>query len=168
MLKRFLTLKSASVLRNEQGDTIVEVLISIAIVTLVLVAAYQTSIRSSAAVQSNQERIQAQHLVEAQIESLRAKGSLTGSSTCFGVQFGTPQYGLPTSAANCVTSAVNGSGATYTVVITRPGVSFGAQASTTCGKISSTADTICAYWTGISDKTNNASNVTMYYLEPTS
>jgi prepilin-type N-terminal cleavage/methylation domain-containing protein len=139
--------------RIERGDTIVEVLIAIAIVSLVLVTAYTISNKNVEAVQANQERIQAQHLVEGQIESLKAQTGITAPNTCFDV------LGSAASGTSCTQTAA-GSGASYTISTTAPGVAPPTQCAST---ISSVAYIICTYWTSLGGSSNNDSNVTMYY-----
>jgi type II secretory pathway pseudopilin PulG len=65
------------------GDTIVEVLISIAIIGVVLGGAYVTINRDSDSFIDTSERAQAVKLVESQIEALRADPSYSQSSGCF-------------------------------------------------------------------------------------
>lgn len=69
--------------RRQAGDTIVEVLIAIAIVTLVLTGAYALSNHNVRAIQDNQEHNQAIQLVQDEIELLKNKGSLPAGSDCF-------------------------------------------------------------------------------------
>lgn len=57
---------------NQRGDTIVEVLISIAVVSLILGGAYVTTNKSLKAERGAQERTDATKLVESQIESLKS------------------------------------------------------------------------------------------------
>lgn len=128
---------------NRRGDTIVEVLIAIAIVSLVLTAAYVISNKNTIAIQSNQERIQAQHLVEAQIEALRAQGKLNTSGDCFSTA-GAEVSG----AAACAGFTQAGSGATYSASITGP---------------VSNAYQVVVKWSSLNGQTANDSNVTMYY-----
>lgn len=94
---------------SERGDTIIEVLIAVSIISLVLVSGYATTNRSTQAMQNNQERIQAQHLAETQLEMLHANGGVT-VGWCFS------STGAETSTCNAFTQA--GSGAIYTVKIT--------------------------------------------------
>lgn len=65
---------------NQVGDTIVEVLIAIVIITSVLVAAYQTTSRNTNLTQDTQEHSQALKLAESQLEYLR---QYTGSGSSF-------------------------------------------------------------------------------------
>jgi Tfp pilus assembly protein PilV len=67
---------------SQAGDTIVEVLISIAVISLVLVGAYTSTDHNIANTQDAQERTQAVKLVETQLEYLRTAGSATDNS-CF-------------------------------------------------------------------------------------
>jgi len=128
---------------TERGDTIVEVLIAIGIISLILVSAYAITAKNTAALQRNQERTEAQHLVEGQIEALRAQNGLTASGDCFN---GTTEVSI------CNNFTRSGSGATYTVTVTGP-----------LGHPATGVYTIKAVWTSLNSKTNNDSNVTMYY-----
>ncbi len=56
---------------NQRGDTIVEVLISIAIISLILGGAYVTTNNSLHAERGSQERTNATKLVESQIEAMK-------------------------------------------------------------------------------------------------
>lgn len=58
--------------RPQAGDTIVEVLIAIAVVSMVLVGAFVVSNNSTKTVQDNQEHTQAQQQLQAQVEALRS------------------------------------------------------------------------------------------------
>jgi len=57
---------------GQRGDTIVEVLICIAIISLILSGAYVTAHRSSIGVRNSQEHAEALKLVESQLEQVRA------------------------------------------------------------------------------------------------
>lgn len=63
---------------NERGDTIVEVLIAIAVVSMVLGGAYVTTNRSLQASRSAQEQGVAIKLVEGQLEGLKALADQPG------------------------------------------------------------------------------------------
>jgi prepilin-type N-terminal cleavage/methylation domain-containing protein len=105
----------------QRGDTIVEVLVSLAIISLVLAGAYATSSRNTSLIQSSQEREQAQRLVEAQIENIRAhNGVTTTSPVCFaaGVQ-------KPATDPLCSSQSATFSGASYAVSIVGPANSNG-------------------------------------------
>lgn len=127
---------------SQKGDTIIEVLITIAIISTVLVGAFIATNKNIATIQNTQEHSQAQKLVESQIESLRNAGKLTSSGDCF------DNSGAETTPANCNVSGIAGSGATYVLKLTGP-----------AGNIY----TISAIWTSLGAQTNNDSNVTMYY-----
>lgn len=62
------------------GDTIVEVLISIAIVSVVLTGAFVAARRSLATTQRSQERGEATKLVEEQLERLKSAALKTGAN----------------------------------------------------------------------------------------
>lgn len=67
---------------GQAGDTIVEVLVAIAVVAFMLTSAYVLSLRSTQSTQDAQERSQALKLVETQLEFLRNAGTITGGN-CF-------------------------------------------------------------------------------------
>jgi prepilin-type N-terminal cleavage/methylation domain-containing protein len=134
-------------IRNDQrGDTIIEVLIAIAIVSLVLTSAYVITSKNTLAIQNSQERSQAQHLVEAQIEALRAKGSLDNSSDCF---VGNVEHQPTESGSPCDSIKATGSGATYKLAVTYDA--------------SSGVYTVSATWGSLGGSSDTDSNVTMYY-----
>lgn len=132
---------------SQRGDTIVEVLIAIAIVSLVLTTAYVITNKNTRAIQANQERVQAQHLVESQIELLRTK-TLSAPSTCFDAS------GQPGSGSACTRSGIAGSGASYTLSVAGPDPITAVY-------------TVKATWaslTGVRQVSNtDDSSVTMYY-----
>lgn len=63
---------------GQRGDTIVEVLICIAVVSLILAGAYVTTQRSSVGVRDSQEHAEALKLVESQLEQVRSNATSTG------------------------------------------------------------------------------------------
>jgi type II secretory pathway pseudopilin PulG len=126
-----------SLRQRETGDTIVEVLIAIAIISLILATAFTITSKNTLELQNTAERVQAQHLVEAQIESLKANNGLIGG-TCFSTA------GAPTSGAGC-TQTATGSGASYQMSITQAGSVY----------------TVNANWTSLGK--HATSTVTMYY-----
>ena len=148
---------SAGLGENQAGDTIVEVLIAIAIISVVLVTAYAITARNSAIMAATQEREQAQRLVEGQIEYLANAGKTNASQDCF-----TPGTGTD-SGAICSNITATGSGATYTLIVAGPAP--GASLPAACNAVSTTTNTysICAYWTSLNSKSPIDSNVTMYY-----
>jgi prepilin-type N-terminal cleavage/methylation domain-containing protein len=133
-------------LHNQRGDTIVEVLIAVAIISLVLVTAFVITNKNTLAIQNNQERIQAQHLAEAQIEALRSQGGVTASGNCFN--------GASETAA-CGSFTQSGSGATYSAKVEGPS---GLNPPAPTGKY-----TITVRWTSLGGGSNNDSSVTMAY-----
>lgn len=60
---------------SQRGDTIVEVLIAIAVISLVLAGAYATTNRSLLATRAAQERSNALKLVESQLEQIKGMAS---------------------------------------------------------------------------------------------
>ena len=68
---------------DSRGDTIIEVLIAIAIVSLILAGAYQLSRRSLNTVRDSQEHSQARQIAQAQLENLNNKGGIISPDRCF-------------------------------------------------------------------------------------
>jgi len=68
--------------RKQAGDTIVEVLIAVGIVSMVLVSAYAVTNRNVRASQETQEQMYAQKLAEQQAELLRST-SISSGGGCF-------------------------------------------------------------------------------------
>lgn len=68
---------------TERGDTIVEVLVCILIISLVLAGAFTATNRSLQAVRDAQERSQASKLAEAQIEFIRSVEKPATGIFCF-------------------------------------------------------------------------------------
>ena len=64
-------MKRLKLYRSQRGDTIVEVLISIAVVSLILGGAFATTSRSLASTRDAQERSDGLKLVESQLEQLK-------------------------------------------------------------------------------------------------
>lgn len=103
---------------RQRGDTIVEVLIAIAVVSMILGGAYVTTHRSLLATRAAEERGNALKLAESQVEQLKglAKsdpdlifGAGTPMPFCIPTSTGTP---VTASSANC---QVNAAGAATTV-----------------------------------------------------
>lgn len=70
--------------QSEKGDTIVEVLIAVAVVSLVLVSAYAITNRNTQSAQTAQEQDYAQKLVQQQVELLRSAPDRPKSGGCLG------------------------------------------------------------------------------------
>jgi len=98
---------------NQRGDTIVEVLVAVAIVGLILVSSYGISSQSTRRVIDTQEHSKALQLVQAQVEQLRSHAGIdTASYQCFSVGGG----GSPGSGAACQTATTP----QYTIKIEPP------------------------------------------------
>lgn len=131
-------------MRKQAGDTIVEVLIAIAIVSLVLVSGYALTARNNAASQEVQEQSNALKLVERQSEQLlAAKVAPTPLPGCFGAS---GNFVLA-SSSEC---SVNSNGESYT------GTDAGAQYILSISQNASTY-TINAQWVTINGQTANVS-----------
>jgi prepilin-type N-terminal cleavage/methylation domain-containing protein len=118
---------------NQRGDTIVEVLIAIAIVSMVLGGAYATTNKSLQATRSAQEQGVGLKLVETQLEQLKSladtPGSLSSStpaSFCIVQSAGKPTITSTASAGAPCTLNSQGTAATsadqpaYVLAITQP------------------------------------------------
>lgn len=94
---------------DQRGDTIVEVLMAIVVVSVVLVAAYQTTVRNIDGMESTQEHSEALQLAQAQLEYLHnatqqptngecypsGGGAPVGGSSCLVDASGSPTSVLP-------------------------------------------------------------------------
>ena len=69
--------------KNQQGDTIVEVLIAITVISMVLVAAYVTTSRNVNAMTDTQEHSEALQLAQTQIEFLHNTTTPPTDGHCF-------------------------------------------------------------------------------------
>ncbi len=93
--------------RKSAGDTIVEVLIAIAVISFVLAGAYSISIRSTGGVRDAQEHSEALKVASTQVEWLRGHNGLPNDgSTCYN-QGGDPTNGAA-NACNYNTSGNSG------------------------------------------------------------
>jgi type II secretory pathway pseudopilin PulG len=134
---------------QQAGDSIVEVLIAIAIVSLVLAGAYISSNKNVAETQDTQEHSQALEIVQGQAELLHEQGSIdTAHNICFDPSTGNPVPSPPPTPNPCV-FAPNGPN-------TQPRYSL-----TITGGVGATAYGISAVWPSITGSGNN--NVTIYY-----
>lgn len=124
---------------SQRGDTIVEVLISVAIVSLVLAASYAITSRNLAVSQDTQERSQALQVGQQQLEMMRVLSTST------------PQVAVPVTAPlNCIKSS--------------GGVPSAATLATDC-KVDSSGTVNCTsqpcYGVGITDLGSNTYEVTV-------
>lgn len=78
-----------SIRASQRGDTLVEVLLAIAVVSSVLAISYSIMNRTLLTIRDNQERTEATKLAQAQIESIRGASSLPSLGTNFCINGGT-------------------------------------------------------------------------------
>ena len=144
--------------QNTKGDTIVEVLISLAILTMVLGGAYYTANQSFRNDRDAQEHSEALTIAQTQVESLRVLGNNLRGNPC--IVNGSPSSNCQVASndtssfnINCLTSAPY----CYTVKITDEGsVKVGpATASTLL-----TTYKVNVSWPALSGGTDN---VSLYY-----
>ncbi len=130
-------------MKNQRGDTIVEVLIAMAIISLVLASSYAITTRNVNATQDTQEHNQAQQVIQQQIERLRvlsATNAIPSSFVCITGTGSAVQASSSTAACSfiadgtagctnepCFHVLITGSAATgiYTIGITWTSVSGG-------------------------------------------
>lgn len=139
---------------NQVGDTMVEVLISMAIVSMILGGAYVTSNKSLLSVRDAQEHVDALKLASSQIESLNAIPAVAYNSSpfCYGPN-GTLQA-VNISTGNCTFTgngalATNGVQPAYSVAITY-------DPSTLVYKVK-------VNWDTLTSQAKGTGNVEMYY-----
>ncbi len=84
---------------TQAGDTLIEVMIALAIIGLVIAVSYSTANRALQVGRRAQERTEALKEAESQIETLKAIGSLTGTNDIFSTV-----PGGPTDPSFCVSS----------------------------------------------------------------
>lgn len=114
------------VARNNKGDTIVEVLIAIAISGLILAGSFVSANRSSQITRTAQERGEALKIAEAQVERIRiGAATLPAPPFCFkadGSLGGTPTCGIQPYGAGGLTytAGITGGGGTnsYKIIVT--------------------------------------------------
>lgn len=110
---------------SDAGDTLVEVMLAIAIVSFVLVAAYATANKNTLLNQDTQERSQALQLGSAQIEFLHTTS--IGAFNCFSVAGQPVGTGGATAPSNapCIVKAdgtpAGGAQPAYTIMVTTSG-----------------------------------------------
>ncbi len=126
---------------KEAGDTIIEVLISLSIISLVLVGAYASVRHNTTETQTTQERTSALQLAQGQVEFLRAAKGLPSGKTCF------DQSGAATSGTGCTVTLAGGAAYTLTISLSSPGNVY----------------TVKVVWTTLSAHANNDASVTLYY-----
>lgn len=90
---------------NNHGDTIVEVLIAILVVSSILAGGFVSARRSQSAIRSTQERVEALKVAEGQLERLKAAATSTDSPV-FSMAAGTDTFCLDASNGKQAVSLV--------------------------------------------------------------
>lgn len=144
---------------DERGDTIVEVLIAVAVVSFLLAGAYSLSSRSVKTLTDAQERGQALSVASAQVEYLRAANAFSATSDCFNPA----GVAVTASGASCNYNSAGQNGCTaatssycYDVQITPVASSSGGNSAASI----STTYKIAVTWDSL---LGNTSNVTLFY-----
>ncbi len=119
---------------NQRGDTIIEVLIAIAIVTTVLAGAFVSANNSFNTTQGNKDRDEALRVAQTQLERLRSIGSTTDKSCISAAPAAVTNSGFePDVAIDNLSTGANynagckvsfGGGATYHVNIAASGSDY--------------------------------------------
>ena len=107
--------------KNQHGDTIIEVLITVSIVIATLTSAYMLSSRGAQTMQNASEQTQALKLAERQIELLRTHSALPGPGGCYdatGAVASTPGDCIVDSSGT--PKDISYTGARYTIGVTKP------------------------------------------------
>ena len=141
-------------LKSQRGDTLVEVLIAITVVSMVLVTAYATTTRSVNSMQDTQEHSEALQLAQTQLEYLHnvSKPNRPTSGGCFD-HTGTKASAL---SAGCLVDAGDNP------TTTQP--QFTIQIFNTYNAVTKlTIYSVQITWPSISNGVNN--NVTLYYQQ---
>ncbi len=102
-------MKRLAIKLNDQGDTIVEVLIAIAIVSSVLAGAFTVTQKSTLAVRDSQERGEALQLLQGQLEQVRSV-AVKAKNTSDPIFSTSPQYFCMNTTTN---QRVNSNNATF-------------------------------------------------------
>ena len=101
--------------RDRRGDTIIEVMIAIAVVSLVLVTAYVATRHSLQTVQDTQEHSEALQLLQSQIEFIRGSHTAPPQGGCFYKDATASHSG---GDADCTVDATGTKGGRYTIEVT--------------------------------------------------
>ncbi|MCA9327209.1 prepilin-type N-terminal cleavage/methylation domain-containing protein [Candidatus Saccharibacteria bacterium] len=112
---------------SQRGDTIVEVLIATAIVSLILASAYALTNKNVLSIQAAQEQQYAQKLAEQQIELLRSASPAPNVAGCFDTSSGNlGMYASPTTNTACKVTSGN---LNYDIAVTPTGLQYAVQVS---------------------------------------
>lgn len=141
---------------RQRGDTIVEVLICVLIVSLVLAGAYVTTQRSSVGIRNSQEHSQVLKLIQSQVEQLRANSNQPNPAIFTATQPFCMVDGVPLSATNEPRCIQNSSGLPTTE---QPAFRLSIR-YTTNGTSGGTIFTINADWDSL---TNDPARKTIFY-----
>lgn len=136
-------------MQRERGDTIVEVLIAIAVASLILVGAYVSTRQSLTTVQDTQEHSEALQLAQTQIEFLHSTHHAPPAGGCF---YQDGSYNHNAADADCTVDATGTKGDKYAMAIT--------SGTSADGLVTYT---IKASWDSL--RQSGRDNVTLYYQE---
>ncbi len=92
---------------NQKGDTLIEVLICIMIVTVILTGAYVTTQKASQGVRNSQEHAEVLKIAQSQLEEVRENANITSGSKVFSIvppfcMVDSTPIGVAVSSGKCV------------------------------------------------------------------
>jgi alpha-tubulin suppressor-like RCC1 family protein len=149
--------------RAPSGDTIVEVLIAVAIVSMILVGASTSSSHSAAALRTSQEHGEAETIGNSQIEQIVAHNGLDGAgSQCYD-STGHPaknevDHGCDFSTQNASGCSQNSEGYCYNVLVS--------QQTTILGLFTATTYKVTITWDKLGGNNSEKNSVVMFYRIP--
>lgn len=149
--------------KRHAGDTIIEVMLAMAVIGLVLGAAFGIANRATITARNTQERTDALKIAESQLELMQAyksdvrmtNAAFSGTGFCM-VGSGTPDYMMPaTNALKCQNQNGQEAGGLYSIVITQPTAAPGSafEISVTWERLGASSAVA----------TNNLDSVVLYY-----
>lgn len=165
MIKNMFKNISVQTLRGQRGDTIVEVLVCLAVLGAVLGGAYVTANRNTLINQASQERLAAVKLAEAQIERLRVAAevdpAVLNMAAAFCLPPSSPFAVVGAGDARCRMTAAEapaaaGSTPRYAVQVQR-------ETQTTVASLTSRRYRVTVEWDNISGSASGRDRVDTYY-----
>lgn len=143
---------------KQRGDTIVEVLIAIVIVSMVLVAAYVTTTHSVNGMQDTQEHSEALQLAQAQLEYLHNSSTQPTNNHCF-----LQSDGSITNGTNCVVDASGCPIVTCDSSNTQPQFTLSISQTTSSLSNEPTFEVTVRWASLLSSSQNQQNNVGLFY-----
>jgi prepilin-type N-terminal cleavage/methylation domain-containing protein len=151
--------------RNSRGDTIIEVMFAMAIIGVVLAAAYATASKNLQTSQLAKERTQATNIAEAQVEQLKSLGAgIVDTSFCLDITQANAV--ITTTAETPEARCIDGF---YSKTITRAGNKYKVLVEwTPPGGSDSNKANVTIFYSDYDFALSGSSNVTIYTVTPSS